>query len=118
MHQHLQCPCVEAAASSPCVYSASDYVFASIHMAQAYYEALLRLPDSAIQTIRSFLVTRCTLCDASKFPVLVKDGQGTVQFWCIRCYIGLLEDWSPQKCIDLSDDSARLGSGVRDPEEV
>ena len=53
-----------------------------------------RLPSNAAMLVLSYLEARCTLCEAEK-GVLVKDGGGEWQMWCLTCVLQLLPDERP-----------------------
>ena len=50
-----------------------------------------RLPYDAATLVVSYVGPRCTLCDAEK-GVLMKDGDGEWQIWCLTCALHLLTD--------------------------
>ena len=49
------------------------------------------LPSHAAMLVLSYVEARCTLCEAEK-GVLVKDGGGEWQIWCLTCALQLLPD--------------------------
>ena len=50
-------------------------------------------PDDA-SIVLSYLLSRCTLCEEGK-GVLVKDGGGEWQIWCLKCALQQLPDDCP-----------------------
>ena len=53
-----------------------------------------RLPNNVVDLVLSHVLPICTLCEAEK-GVLVKDGSGQWQIWCLTCALQLLPDACP-----------------------
>ena len=74
-----------------------------------------RLPSNAAMLVLSYVDARCTLCEEEK-GVLVKDGGGEWQIWCLTCALQLLPDecpWvSPLHAAHSHSCSPELGSSV------
>ena len=96
--------------------------FRSVNEGRAMEKSAIRtqqenhLPSDAAGLVCSYLEARCTLCEAEK-GVLLKDGGGEWQIWCLTCALQLLPDerpWvSPCHRARTHSNSHESGSSVR-----
>jgi hypothetical protein len=69
------------------------------------------LPNNIATLISSYVDARCTLCVERK-GIMVKDGGGEWQIWCLTCALQLLPEGRPRvNRLNLAPLSHSYGSG-------
>ena len=83
----------ESAASVPDEDTIPTTIVAAHVKHVSHVKAILErhMPSYVAWFVLCYLGSRCTLCDEG-VGVLVKDGNGTFQWWCITCSKNLLPD--------------------------